>query len=76
MTNEQLAEAIRELQGIVVVQRRDLEVLRTRIEELEDSYGRTLDEHGNRLWQLERQAQASEDSQRELSAHLNGMTYP
>jgi hypothetical protein len=35
MTNQQLAEAIRELQGIVVVQRGDLEALRNRVEELE-----------------------------------------
>ena len=76
MTNEQLAEAIRELQGIVAVQRRDLEALRARVEELEDSHGQVLDKHGSRLWELEQRAQASEDSHREVSAHLNGMTYP
>ena len=35
MTEQQLLEAIRELQGIVQVHRRDLETLRTRVEELE-----------------------------------------
>jgi hypothetical protein len=72
MTTEELEQAIRELTVEIARQA-------ARIQELEDSskvYGEALDEHGNRLWKLEHQAQASEDSQRELSAHLNGMTYP
>jgi hypothetical protein len=69
MTTEELEQAVREL--TVEVAR-----LTARVEELEDTYGKTLDQHGDRLWTLERQARASEDSQRELSAHLNGMTYP
>jgi polyhydroxyalkanoate synthesis regulator phasin len=35
MTEQQLWEAIRELQGIIVVHRNDLEALRNRVEELE-----------------------------------------
>ena len=69
MTTEELEQAVRE---------RTVEVARltARVEELENTHGDTLDQHGNRLWTLERQARMSEDSQRELSAHLNGMTYP
>jgi septal ring factor EnvC (AmiA/AmiB activator) len=72
MTTEELEQAIRELTAEVARQA-------ARIAELERDnrvYGETLDKHGERLWSLERQARASEDSQRELSAHLNGMTYP
>jgi phage shock protein A len=69
MTTEELKQAVRELTV-------DVARLTARVEELENTYGETLDQHGNRLWALERQARVSEDSQQELSAHLNGMTYP
>jgi len=58
MTNEQLAEAVRELQGIVQVQRRELDGLRARVEILE----------------LAKEQHYRADQ--EISAHLNGMTYP
>jgi chromosome segregation ATPase len=72
MTIEELEQAVRELTVEVARQA-------ARIAELEQDsrvYGETLDRHGERIWTLEHQARASEDSQRELSAHLNGMTYP
>ena len=72
MTIEELEQAVRELTVEVAGQA-------ARIQELENdsrAYGEALDKHGERIWTLERQARASEDSQRELSAHLNGMTYP
>jgi hypothetical protein len=72
MTIEELEQAVRELTVEVARQAARIQVL----ESDSRAYGEALGQHGERLWNLERQARASEDSQRELSAHLNGMTYP
>lgn len=58
MNAAQLWEAIRELQGIVRIQRRELDELRGQIEELQKA----------EKWRYQQD--------QEISAQLNGMTYP